>query len=230
MSKGNNLQDEIKSQRKKLKDKTFYEKVDYIWEYYRIHIIVALVVIVSIIPIVITFIRNNYDTVFTTVVVDGNMSGFSDHTDQLTTDFSKYIGIDGKSKRVIFDNNFTLIQRTGDQDSYYSTQKIATMSTAHSIDGYLCEYDYVNFYSSDDEIFLIDLTELLTADELSRISDYLVYFTAKDGTKIPVAVDLTSTSVKTETDLTMKRPCYGIVYTAPNRDNAVKFIKYAFGL
>lgn len=230
MSKNKNLQDEIKSQHKKLKDMAFNEKVDYIWGYYKIHIIVTLIVILSIIAIIITYMRNNYDTVFTAVVIDGDMTGFSDHTDPLTTEFSKYIGIDGKRKRVIFDNNFTLIQTTGDQDSYYSTQKIATMAATHSVDGYFCEYNYVNFYSSDEELFLTDLTELLTTDEMNRISDYLVYFTAKDGTKIPVAVDLTSTRVKTETNLTMKRPCYGIVTGAPNQDNAVKFIKYAFGL
>lgn len=230
MSNSKNLRDEIKEQHKKLNDMTFSEKKEYIWEYYKIHILVVFFVITTAIVLIISFAKNNYQTVFTTVVADGNMTGFSDHTDLLTTEFSKYIGIDGKHKRVIFNNNFTLTQRQGDEDSYYSTQKIVTMATAHSIDGFLCEYNYVNFYSSGDDLLLTDLTELLTSDELHRLSDYLIYYTTPDGTRIPVAVDLTTTKVKTETDLTMERPCYGVVSTSDHRDTAAQFIRYAFGL
>ena len=230
MSKTANLSDEIKTQNKKLKAMTWPQKKEYIWEYYKIHIVGGLIAIACIICIVLMFMSNNYKTVFSLVVVDGNMTGFSDNNDIITTDFSKYLGIDGKRKRVIIDSNFSLIQQSGDEDSYYSTQKIVTMATAKSIDGYMCDYNYVSFYSSDDDLFLMDLSKLLTADELSKLSDYLVYFTATDGTKTPVAVDLTSTHIKTGTDLTMKRPCYGIVTTSPHVDAAVKFIRYAFGL
>jgi len=230
MAKNPTINNEIKVQNKKLKDMTGAQKKEYIWEYYKIHIIGTLIAIAAVICFILMFMRNNYDAVFTTVVIDGNMTGFSDNNDKLTTEFTKYLGIDGKSKRVIFDNNYSLIQKTGDEDVYYSTQKLVTMATAKSIDGYLCEYDYVTFYSGDDELFLTDLTELLTPDELSKLSAYLVYYTTTDGTKIPIAVDLTSTRVKTETDLTMKRPCYGVVSTSTHPENAVKFIKYAFGL
>ena len=230
MAKNPTINNEIKVQNKKLKDMTGAQKKEYIWEYYKIHIIGTLIAIAAVICFILMFMRNNYDAVFTTVVVDGKMTGFSDNKDKLTTEFTKYLGIDGKSKRVIFDNNYSLIQKTGDEDVYYSTQKLVTMATAKSIDGYLCEYDYVTFYSGDDELFLTDLTELLTPDELSKLSAYLVYYTTTDGTKIPIAVDLTSTRVKTETDLTMKRPCYGVVSTSTHSENAVKFIKYAFGL
>jgi len=230
MAKNVNISDEIKVQNKKLKNMTWAQKTEYIWEYYKIHIIGSLIAIIAIVCFVLMFMQNNYQAVFTTVVVDGKMTGFADNSDILTTEFTNYLGIDGKSKRVIFDSNYTLIQRTGDEDSYYSTQKLVTMATAKSIDGYLCEYDYVTFYSGDDELFLTDLTELLTADELSKLSNYLIYYTAADGTKTPIAVDLTSTRVKTGTDLTMTRPCYGVVSTSTHKDNAVKFIRYAFGL
>ena len=55
-------------------------------------------------------------------------------------------------------------------------------------------------------------------------------YTKEDGTKIPIALDLTDTKIKTETDFTMDNPCYGIVVTAPNLENAVAFIRYAFDL
>ena len=60
--------------------------------------------------------------------------------------------------------------------------------------------------------------------------DNIVYYNMKDGTSIPVAVSLLNTPLKKDTDLTMSDPCYGVVVTATNHDNAVAFIKYAFGL
>lgn len=101
-----------------------------------------------------------------------------------------------------------------------------------SIDGYLCEKQYVDFFSDDDELFLKDLRSVLSDDELQSIAekDAIVYYTTEDGEKIPYAVDLTNTKVKEDTDLSMSDPCYGIVTTSPNVDNAVAFIRYAFEL
>ena len=52
MAKGNNIHDEVKEQRKKLKELTFSGKVQYIWEYYRVPIIsVILAVLLLIVSI-----------------------------------------------------------------------------------------------------------------------------------------------------------------------------------
>ena len=70
--------------------------------------------------------------------------------------------------------------------------------------------------------------------------EYSKHFNSyKDGGEIIVVrgtnitnnkLDLTDTKIKTETDFTMDNPCYGIVVTAPNLENAVAFIRYAFDL
>ncbi len=91
--------------------------------------------------------------------------------------------------------------------------------------------DYIDYFSTDTETFLVDLRELLTSDELERIGDEnIIYYTKKDGTAVPIAVDLSGTKIKTETDLTMESPCYGVVVSAQNTENAVSFIRYAFDL
>ena len=45
MAKGNNIHDEVKEQRKKLKELTFSGKVQYIWEYYRVPIISVILAV-----------------------------------------------------------------------------------------------------------------------------------------------------------------------------------------
>lgn len=230
MAKNTTLRDEIKVQNKKLKDMTWEQKKEYIWDYYKVHIIGTIIAIAAIVATIVMFNLNNYNTVLTVVVADGAMTGFDDNTDALTTEFSKYIGIDGKEDRVFFNNSFSLVAQTGDQDTSYSAAKIVTMAATNDIDGFLAEYDYITYFTDDEELFLTDLNELLTPEELKKISSALIYYTSTDGVKTPIAVDLTSTKIETETDLSMKRPCYGVVVSAANRDNAVKFIRYAFGL
>ena len=117
-----------------------------------------------------------------------------------------------------------------DQDVSASQQKIYTLASTGSIDGYIASPDYIDYFSTDKEPFLTDLREVLTDKELETLAGKIIYYTKEDGTKIPIALDLTDTKIKTETDFTMDNPCYGIVVTAPNLENAVAFIRYAFDL
>ena len=196
----------VKEQMTPFKDLTFSEKVHYIWEYYKYFMLAAVLVIIAVVSFVISFQRNNYTTAFSMVIIDG------------------------KKERVECDYNYSLIPKLLDQDVSASQQKIYTLASTGSIDGYIASPDYIDYFSTDKEPFLTDLREVLTDKELETLAGKIIYYTKEDGTKIPIALDLTDTKIKTETDFTMDNPCYGIVVTAPNLENAVAFIRYAFDL
>ena len=220
----------VKEQMTPFKDLTFSEKVHYIWEYYKYFMLAAVLVIIAVVSFVISFQRNNYTTAFSMVIIDGKMTGYDTGTDAITTGFTGYLGIDGKKERVECDYNYSLIPKLLDQDVSASQQKIYTLASTGSIDGYIASPDYIAYFSTDKEPFLTDLREVLTDKELETLAGKIIYYTKEDGTKIPIALDLTDTKIKTETDFTMDNPCYGIVVTAPNLENAVAFIRYAFDL
>lgn len=220
----------VKEQMTPFKDLTFSEKVHYIWEYYKYFMLAAVLVIIAVVSFVISFQRNNYTTAFSMVIIDGKMTGYDTGTDAITTGFTGYLGIDGKKDRVECDYNYSLIPKLLDQDVSASQQKIYTLASTGSIDGYIASSDYIDYFSTDKEPFLTDLREVLTDKELETLAGKIIYYTKEDGTKIPIALDLTDTKIKTETDFTMDNPCYGIVVTAPNLENAVAFIRYAFDL
>ena len=220
----------VKEQMTPFKDLTFSEKVHYIWEYYKYFMLAAVLVIIAVVSFVISFQRNNYTTAFSMVIIDGKMTGYDTGTDAITTGFTGYLGIDGKKERVECDYNYSLIPKLLDQDVSASQQKIYTLASTGSIDGYIASADYIDYFSTDKEPFLTDLREVLTDKELETLAGKIIYYTKEDGTKIPIALDLTDTKIKTETDFTMDNPCYGIVVTAPNLENAVAFIRYAFDL
>jgi hypothetical protein len=230
MASGKFKRKEAKEQKTPFKDLSFEQKVGYIWEYYKYTMLAVVIVIIAAVSIFITYQSKNYKTVCNFSIVDGKMSGFDDQTDAITTGFSNYLGIDGKKQRVVCDYNLTLQKKDGDQDAAYSQTKLYAAASTHSMDGFIANRNYITYFTTDNELFLVDLRDVLTESELDKIGSALVYYTKADGTSTPIAVDLSNTKIKTETDFTMTDPCYGVVVTAPNQDNAVAFIRYAFDL
>lgn len=230
MAAGNSIRDEIKEQKKKFKDLTFSEKTQYIWIYYR-YVILGVIIAAALIGYGIkSFVDNNYDNVCMIVVADGYIEDWDKDSDALTTGFTDYLGIDGKKQRIDFDYNYSLVPKDYDQDVDVSIQKIYTLSSTGSMDGYMTDKEYIDYFSSKREAFLYDLSELLSADEMNALSDHLVYYTTGEGNTIPFAVDLSDSKVIKDSGLTIKTPCYGIPVTAKNIDNAVAFIRYTYNL
>lgn len=235
MAEGNNIRDEIKVQNKKFKELGFSEKVGYIWQYYKLPIFSVIIAALVIASFIYAYIRNNYDTVLYVAVVDGVIDNSSDDTDALTVGITEYLGIDGKKEQADFDYGYTFKQdELGlDKAGDVSVQKIYTLGYSSNLDGLLASYDYMWIYSTDSGLFLCDLRALLTEDEmktLEEMENVIVYYERADGEKIPFAVDLTDSEIIKKSGLKMEHPCYGVVASAPNADNASDFIRYAFNL
>lgn len=115
MAKGNNIHDEIKEQRKKLKDLSFSDKIKYIWSYYWIPIVGVVLAVIFAVSLISSIVKNNYDTVCFVAVLDGKMTGYENDTDILTTGLTDYLGIDGKKEQVDFSYTFSLKEVAMDQ-------------------------------------------------------------------------------------------------------------------
>lgn len=215
------------------KELPFEQKVTYIFGYYKYHMLACVIIGCVIASIIYFYQLNNYDSVCHVVVVDGIITGYDDHSDAITDGFTKHLGIDGKKTRVIFDYNYSLQQNDAlDREFAISQNKIYLLASTASIDGYMANLDYIDYFNTDVQPFFLDLREILTADELAKIGeDNIVYYTKTDDhSSYPIAVNLTKTKIKQSTDIRMENPCYGVVLTAPNKENAVEFIRYAFDL
>ena len=226
MAKGNNIHDEIKEQRKKLKDLSFSDKIKYIWSYYWIPI-VGVIFAVSLIS---SIVKNNYDTVCFVAVLDGKMTGYENDTDILTTGLTDYLGIDGKKEQVDFSYTFSLKEVAMDEEAFVSANKLYTYASTGSLDGYLSEREYIDYFCTDKDIFFCDLRDIFSDDELEQLDDYIVYFTNTAGETYPIAVDISEAPVIKDSDLNMKDPCYGVVSSSKYQTNAADFIRYVFNM
>lgn len=220
-----------KEQMTSFKNLSFSEKVSYIFSYYKYYMLAAVIIAIIVGSSVYFYHLNNYDSVCYIAVADGKITNYDTGNDDITNGFTKHLGIDGTSTRVEFDYNYSLIQQPLDQEASISADKIYILASTESMDGYMANIDYIDYFTKDNQLFLYDLREILTAEELEAIGEEnIIYYTKEDQSTYPIAVNLTNTKIKTETDLTMENPCYGVVVTAPNLDNAVEFIRYAFEL
>lgn len=230
MAEGNSIRDEIKSEHKKMKDMSFFEKISYIFVYYRLRIFVILIVVAALAYTAVTLYNNRYERSFTCVIFDGKIDGTYDRTDWLTENFTKYLGIDGKNQRVIIDANYTFKINGYSDTALYDIDNLITKAGGQTIDGYISEYKYSLILNSDEGFFLEDLREWFSEEELEELEDYLIYYTTKDGDKIPLSVEIGSTKYVTEAHAEgIERPCYGIVSSSRQKENAANFIRFLFG-
>ena len=230
MANGNNIHDEVKEQRKKLKDLSFSGKIEYILNYYKIPIIAVILAVLIAGSLTYSIIRNNYDTVCFIAVLDGRITGYDDDTDVLSTGLTDYLGIDGKKEQVDLSYTFSLQEKEMDQEAYVSANKLYTYASTSSLDGYLSEKEYIDYFCTDKNIFFWDLRDLFSTEELETLSDYIIYYTNSSGESFPIAVDISEAPVIKDSDLNMKQPCYGIVSTSKYSENAANFIRFVFNM
>lgn len=231
MADGNSIKDEIKSEHKKMKKMNIFQKIAYIVYYYKGIFLVSTIAIAAIVIAAISVYNNQYERSFTCVIFDGKYEGSYEKTDYFTTNFTKYLGIDGKNQRVNFDNNYTFKVNALDDTAYYDVDSLLVKAGGQVIDGYISEYRYSLIYNIDDGYFLEDLRECLTEEELEELSDYLIYYKTKAGEEIPLSIDISSSKFITEANVKgIERPCFGIVASSRHKDNAANFIRFLFGM
>ncbi|MBQ4282382.1 MAG: hypothetical protein IJB96_00450 [Lachnospira sp.] len=220
-----------KEQETKFKDLPFGQKLSYIWEYYKIHMIALVLVAGVIASAVYYYHQKNFDSVCEIIVVDGLVEDYGTRQDAITKGFTEHLGIDGTSTRVMVNYGYSLDYIIGDQEATVTQNKVYILASTGKLDGYLTEEEHIDHFSSDKELFLFDLREILTKEELEKIGEEnFFYYTKQDGTKYPIAVNLSDTKIKKEFKLTTEKPYYGVVITAPNKENGIEFIRWAFDL
>ena len=158
------------------------------------------------------------------------MTGYENDTDILTTGLTDYLGIDGKKEQVDFSYTFSLKEVAMDEEAFVSANKLYTYASTGSLDGYLSEREYIDYFCTDKDIFFCDLRDIFSDYELEQLDDYIVYFTNTAGETYPIAVDISEAPVIKDSDLNMKDPCYGVVSSSKYQTNAADFIRYVFNM
>ena len=224
----------FKTEGEKLKKMTFVEKIKYIWEYYKIHIILTVGFIVLVVSLSKVVYRNiKYDSVFHCAMVNNMLS--SAQEEFIIKEFGNYINIDKEHETLTFDSGYMFMwdNSSFSDTNYTSRMKVASALAAQVIDIFVADKTYI--ISAAPEGQLYDLKEVLPADIYAAVEDKLFYTAGEDGVERAYAVDLSSSRYTYINDpengiLYPEPPYYGIVINTEHLDTSIEFLKFILDL
>ena len=169
------------------KEMSLKKKIGYVWDYYRLHIGIVLVlaiIIISLIHHYATLKESVLDLLFLNATnTYENPAGFDE--------FLTEQGFDMDKQTITLTTSLSFPLEEGSfQSDYYSTQALAAMFAAGDLDVFAAPKQIYNDFASAG--YVADLRFLFTEEELAPYQDILIYTTdAETGEPFPSAFDLT---------------------------------------
>lgn len=162
------VRDEIRTQQEKTKAMSFKGKLSYFWDYYKVHTLVAVLVIGFTISLI--------HTILTTK--DYSFNGMMLNADNLSNSalaegFSDYAQLDTENYECFIDTNTTLSFVHSSQYDMAASQKIIALTQAGELDAVVFDSQAFSEYAMS-EMFP-DLRSLFSDKELAPYRDFLYY-------------------------------------------------------
>ena len=207
----------------KKKKKSIKNNLEYFWMYYKLPFIAGMIVVILALYFLITTLTAK-ETALSVMLIDCHteMSG-----EEMAEEYMDTTGIDKKKYQVQIQNNL-MFQGT-DSGTYSMTSLSKFMADIGSelldVCGMLKE-DFVKYDQSDT---WTDLREYLTEEQTEILKDHLLI--TEDGRVIGILAD--------DLPVLQAEECYtnketeaaiGIIYNAPHKDEAVKYLLYLAGV
>lgn len=162
------VRDEIREQQEKTKDMSLKGKLSYFWYYYKVHTLVAVVVIGFVVSLAYTMLTTK-DFCFYGIMLNANQLSGS----QLAEGFAGYAQLDTENYECFIDTDSTLsLTRTSEYDMATSQKLIALMQTK-DLDAVVFD-SQVFFNYSFNEMFT-DLRTVFSEEELAAYHDFIYY-------------------------------------------------------
>ncbi len=168
------INDEIRNQTRKMKDMTFSGKVSYIWEYYRWHILITILVLTA----VISFIADRVTakkTVFYVTFINSSLTDPSKTT--LMEDFSQTeSSFDPKKEQMVLDTGAFMNLSEPDAVTMAYDEKMAASYAVGIVDVTVADRDIIEKYAAVGAYANLDL--LLDDDlkeQLEKLGFSLLY-------------------------------------------------------
>lgn len=160
--------DEIREQQMKTKDMSAKGKWEYFWDYYKVHTIVIILVLVFG-GALIHDIVSAKDYCFSAVMMNATLLS----ADAMGDSFAEYAQLDTETYQCFIDTSTTLSLHSYDQYGLATVQKIMAQMQTGDLDVLVYDSELFNNYAPT-QMFL-DLRDALTPEELTLYQDQLYY-------------------------------------------------------
>lgn len=218
------LKKEAKTERQKLKDMSFRDKLWYIWEYYKFHILAVLIGIGVLWVIGTSIYRSTFSSELYCIYIN-NRSDQELNTDILTVDFHDYMGFTDK-QQINTESSFISYGNDSSEYSYASMAKISALVASKELDVMISDEENFEHYASLSAFS--DLETLLPADVLELVKDRLYYAADEAGNSYAYGILLDDTAFASKSNLAIEPCIMGLISNSTKTDNCIALIRYIF--
>ncbi|MDR1770770.1 MAG: extracellular solute-binding protein [Hungatella sp.] len=224
------LKDSLREERDKLKNMSVKDRLWYIWEYYKIPIIIAVVAVVFISSIGSAVYNNRFETALSCVILNSSPAGEANSADDyFNQGFRQYIDLKEDVKiDVDYSMSPTFDESSMNEFTYAQLAKITAMISSKSLDVMIGKPDTIDHFGEMGGF--IDLKELLPADVYDKVKENLYFVTNQEtGEKTACGILISSTDFSKKTGLIIDDPVLSVMSNSTHTDTAVELIRYVFG-
>jgi hypothetical protein len=213
----------VQTEKEKLKDMSFQDKLSYLWEYYKIHATVTVVAVVLIIYIIHEIITPDIKTQFYAAIINSTID--SETLQEYSDAFAKQLELDPTTQSVELNDQFYL--STASETASSMQQVLTTYIAAGEIDVIIApESDFKNYAYYG---YVAKLSDELPTDVYSALTDsFYLTDTEEDSDKNAYGIYLDNSDLFKDLKYNSESYVLGIVPNYSHEDNTIEFIKYLF--
>lgn len=174
MSSNETVEQEIREQQKQaLSSMSLQKKLAYFWDYYKIHTIVVILVIVFAVSFIRQYLANKPYAFYAVLLNAASTAENSDTSVIWGTEFAEFAGIDSEAYQICFDTSLSMSAGGNSQYEAANRQKVAALMQAGSIHAIVADTETFEGYARVESF--CDLSAVFTEEELAPYADLLYY-------------------------------------------------------
>lgn len=211
----------LKEEKAKLSKMSFKDKIWYIWEYYKLHMLGVLLLCVVIYTVGVSIHNRNITNVLYGALINDYLT--TDGLETLTDEFKEAVDFNPKKESVNMDTSLYIDLEQQTEFTMSSLTKVTVLVASQSMDFIISDTPIFENYAALDTYQ--DLEILLPADMKEALSGRFLYAPDSTGAKKAYGLDLSGTRYDTMAGSALEPPVFSIVSNTQNADNAILFLR-----
>lgn len=159
------VMDEFREEREKVKHGTFQEKWKYFWDYYKWHVIGGTLAVIMVVWLVHDVVTQEDSVLYVALINCASVYDDSEYVSSVT----EYLGVES-GETITIESSLDV---TDDTTAYTSYEVIAVRIASNEMDVMVADEEFISDYAQEDS--LVDLTTVMSEEQLERYSDYFYY-------------------------------------------------------
>ncbi len=165
------VMDEFQKERDMIKEAPLKDRIEYFYDYYKWHVIVALIVIAVFGSVVVDVITNKEVALAVTLI--NNYTYEDDGYDALIEEYAELVGIDLETQEIYIDNEYYLDFVEEDYDHVEALTALYALVSANAVDVFASDQDTLARLAYKD--MLLPLEDCFSEEFLEEYADCIVY-------------------------------------------------------